>query len=711
MTRLSRHNIKINEDKCKFNQPSVQYLGYQVTGEGIKTIPQKVELILASEVPNSTRKLMSYLGVLQYYHRFLPNLSSVTKHLYNIVKKKKFEWSQEAQQAFEDTKKLLNKSKILMPFNPELATVVATDASPHALGAVLLQIHNGEERPVQFASCTLSSSEQNYSQLEKEALAIIYGVKKFHKFLYGRKFKLITDHKPLKWIFAPDKAIPNMAAARIQRWALTLSSHQYEIEYRKGEEMLIPDFLSRYVISEDKAPTFIIKSFNEIEEVPINYKQVAQETENDSVLCRVTEYLQSGWQQDTVIAELKPFWEKRFELTIEQNCILWGRRVIIPNNMKKIVLKLLHDQHTGMTRMKMLARSVCWWPNQDKDIEQYVKSCSPCALNQPNKKKEFKSWETATKPFKRCHIDFFSLYQNTFFILVDSYSKWIEVKLMKKTQAKDVLREMDKIQANFGLFKTIVADNGPPFASKEFEKALKIDGITLLHSPPYTPESNGLGERAVQTVKKSLKKSLKDVSGIEDIQTKINKFLLKYRNTPTTTTGKTPAELIFAYKPITPLDLLKPPFTSNVEVKPNQPEFIPLQIFVEGEKVLVKLRRDRDETIPTKILKSIGAHTYLVEVKGSTKLVHTNQLRKSYLDTNLHHSQESQINRKSLDPTPLIETSYENQSNSRIQERTEINENPEIIQEETHTQQRDLEDLPTLRRSTRIRKQTERYAT
>lgn len=139
--------------------------------------------------------------------------------------------------AFKDVKTALAKSEALAQFDTKLPLRLACDASPYGVGAVVSHVMpSGEERPIAFASRTLSQAESNYAQIEHEALSIVFGVKKFHQYLFGKEFTLLTDHRPLTSIFGPKTGIPSLAASRMQRWALLLSAHQYEIRYRKSDQ-------------------------------------------------------------------------------------------------------------------------------------------------------------------------------------------------------------------------------------------------------------------------------------------------------------------------------------------------------------------------------------------------------------------------------------------------------------------------------------------
>ncbi|XP_072389503.1 uncharacterized protein [Diabrotica undecimpunctata] len=205
-----------------------------------------------------------------------------------------------------------------------------------------------------FASSTLSSSEKKYSNLEREALAIMFALNKFHKYLYGRKFILITDHQPLQFIFGKNKGIPISAAARITRWAITLSGYQYDIQYKKGAAINNADGVSRLPCSDNTKITDYLYSFSLVDQMPLNACHIANETNKDLLLLKVKDFILSGWPRKVSDESLKPYFKRRNELSIEQNCILVGNRVVIPNQLQDKVLDLFHEPHNGIVRTKML---------------------------------------------------------------------------------------------------------------------------------------------------------------------------------------------------------------------------------------------------------------------------------------------------------------------------------------------------------------------
>ena len=189
--------------------------------------------MLKAPPPTNVKELHSLLGMINYYRKFIPNLATLLKPLTNLLQSNsKWVWSLECVNAFAKVKQSLTSAPILAHYDPDLPIHLATDASSHGIGAVISHIFpNGDERPVAYASRTLSTAECNYSQIEKEALGIIYGVRIFHQYLYGRKFTLITDHKPLTTILGPKRGVPTLAAARLQRWVIQLCAYTYDIQF------------------------------------------------------------------------------------------------------------------------------------------------------------------------------------------------------------------------------------------------------------------------------------------------------------------------------------------------------------------------------------------------------------------------------------------------------------------------------------------------
>ena len=252
MTRLEEAGVQLKQLKCSIGKSSVEYRGHIIDRDGLHPAPEKVRAVQMAPEPRNITELRAFLGLLNYYSKFLTNLSVVLSPLYRLLQTKvKWSWSREQSEAFSQAKALLQSSQLLVHFDNNMELVVSGDASPYGVGAVLAhRMEDASERLIAYASRTLSPAEKNYSQLEKEGLAVIFAVRKFHQYLFGLKFIIYSDHKPLKYLFSVHRQVPVMAAARIQRWSLLLSSYQYEIKYRPGNSMANADALSRLPIPE-----------------------------------------------------------------------------------------------------------------------------------------------------------------------------------------------------------------------------------------------------------------------------------------------------------------------------------------------------------------------------------------------------------------------------------------------------------------------------
>ena len=326
LRRLKERGLRLKKNKCQFLQPSVKYLGYEIDAAGLHTAPEKVKAVIEAPQPKNQQQLRAFLGLVNYYGKFLQALSTTSYPLNQLLKKNvKWKWTAECEAAFHSLKEQLSSSAVLAHYDPSLPLKLACDASSYGVGAVIShEFPDGVERPVAYASRTLNRAEKNYPQIEREALAIVFGVKKFHQYVYGRKFILITDHKPLVTILGPRKGLPALAAARLQHWAVTLSAYNYDAQFRPTEQHCNADGLSRLPILGESslqvenvsaASLFNIKQINSL---PLKPEALRNETARDPVLSNVLRYTLQGWPQDMedMDAKMKPYFLRKEELTI-----------------------------------------------------------------------------------------------------------------------------------------------------------------------------------------------------------------------------------------------------------------------------------------------------------------------------------------------------------------------------------------------------------
>ena len=625
--RLQQHGVRMNKEKSVFLAKKVTYLGHVIDAEGLHKSPTLTEAIVQAPPPQNTQELRSFLGMLNYYGKFIPNLATLLHPLNGLLRSGvKWQWSAQCRQAFEKAKEALQASSVLVHYDTDLPLVLAADASSYGVGAVIShRLPSGEEKPIAFASRTLTRSEENYAQLEKEALALVFGVKKFHQFLYGRQFTLLTDHKPLTTILGSHIGIPPLAAARMQRWALLLSAYQYDIRYRQSECHGNADALSRLPIvgapmEEEGTRDVEVYNVTQLETLPVTYQQLKTATNHDPVLGQVVQCIRNGWPPVAVSDELKPYVARKLELTLQDDCVLWGTRVVIPKRLQAPILEELHKDHAGICRIKALARSYVWWPGLDREVEQLVASCLPCqsVKNAPSVA-PLHPWLWPAKPWQRIHVDFAGpVEKRMLMVVVDAHSKWPEVVEMTSTTSELTIQALRGLFAVHGLPDQLVSDNGPQFVSKEFQRFMKENGVQHTRCAPYHPSSNGLAERFVQTLKNALRRT-KDIG--RTFQHRLAGFLLAYRTTPHATTNVAPCELLMNRKIRTRLDLLHPDIESRVAKNVSRQKAMhdlhaKAREFLVGQRVMLRNLRDGPKWVPGVVIGRQGPLSYVVQNTG-----------------------------------------------------------------------------------------------
>ncbi|CAB3257988.1 unnamed protein product [Arctia plantaginis] len=644
LQRFKQYNVRVNLEKCQFFCKEIKFLGHIISSQGIRPLPDKIEAIAKAPPPGSITQLQAYLGLLNYYGKFLPRLADHLAPLHNLLRKDvPFCWTETCNKSFELSKKLVLEHGLLVHYDCMKDLYVTADASQYGIGAVLS--HKIEKEPICFASATLNNAQKNYSQVEKEALAIIFAVQKFHKYLYGRKFILVTDHQPLKFIFDPQKKIPVTANSRLQRWALILSGYIYEITYRKGSLLGNADALSRLPLPEKVDVCGSINYFNFVNEVPLSYQEIAKYTQKDPILSKVYEYVMTGWPNYMSDECLKPYFSKRAELVTEQKCVLWGGRVIIPEQLRSKVLGMFHESHQGIVQTKMLVRGYCWWPNYNNEIETEISKCDICQSTRNfTKSIEPVSWKKCENNFERVHIDFFMKDTTTYLLIVDSRSKWLDVHIMLGTSASQVIEKLCRTFAIIGIPAEIVSDNGPPFTSIEFLNFLKSNGCIPLKSPPYHPESNGMAERTVQTIKQALSKLILQKRGLSK-EVLLQNFLFTYRNAPNST-GMSPNEIIFKYKPRTRFELMKPSNILSKRIVQSANNLMAQVMFKVGDSVWCKNLKEGKGWSKAFIVQCLSPVRYIISVNGVQKHYHVSDLRNCSTVVTNKNSQDFEDNCK-----------------------------------------------------------------
>lgn len=543
LQRLSEHGLTVNIKKCEFGKTSVNFMGHTLSEQGILPMNAKISAIQSFRQPHNTAEMRSFLGLVNYVGKFIPNLSEMSYPLRQMTLKGiKYEWTSERRRCFRQIKLALCNPKHLGYYSPSNRTLLITDASDNGLGAVLLQMIHNDARVISYASKTLTNVERKYSTLDKEALAIAWATERFQMYLTGLEFTILTDHKPLVDIFS-DTSSPNK---RQERWVLRMQCFRYRMIHVPGK-INIADPLSRlpeelkcdtfdkgaeaalYAVAEVSRPTAV--TMNEI----INCSQVDVEIQN----------VRRALQDDKWEGVLKRYAAFKGELCFANDVLLRGSRVVIPVKLRGTVLQLAHIGHPGREKMKRRTRIAVWWPGIDTDVERTCRECFECQLVAPLEKPEpLRIRELPAAPWVHLAGDFLGpLPDNSYvFVLIDLYSRYVLAEPMTRTTSRDVIRFLKDTFTRMGLPLILTFDNARNFSSEEMKDYCIDYGIKLTHTTPYYPSANGEVERQNRSILKVLKISKQKNT---DWKMALQEYLYMYTVTPHSVTGVPPAQLMF----------------------------------------------------------------------------------------------------------------------------------------------------------------------
>jgi len=624
LERIRSHGLRLNQPKCTFASSSIEFLGHKIDSSGVHKSDKHIEAVRDAPKPSTPEELQLFVGKATYYSSFIPDLATRSRPLRDMLLTTPFKWSQAGELAYRDIKEALISPQVLMCYDPSLPLILATDASKIGLGAVLShRLSNGQERPITYASRTLSPTEQRYPQIDKEALAIVWAVNKFFYYVYARHFTLYINHKPL----TPEKSLPILCISRMANYADYLSHFNYDVIFKPTKSNVNADYCSRTPLPTTHNTVSKLRSRKEedavydefdgfvlcqVKQLPVRAEHIAKETRKDPHLGKIVKILEAG--QDLTQAGYKA---PEANYTMTANCLLFEHRVVIPAILQPAVLNDLHAAHVGIVKMKGIAQSFVYWPGIDADIERVAKSCAECAkhAHAPPKSKDH-HWEYPKGPWERVHIDYAGPVAGVMLlIIVDAYSKWLEVKTTYSTTTTATITILDELFSRYGVPVTIVSDNGRQFVSAEFKSFLQTSGIKYHKlTAPYHPSTNGQAERYVQTVKNALN-GMSTTQG--SVQHNLNQFLQQYRKAPHAATGQPPAQLFLGRNIRTRLDLVRPDDVFT-RMKEKQQQFNPSFRSFQPEQTIYFLSGNprMDKWIPGKIVTRLGNLHYEVEYTG-----------------------------------------------------------------------------------------------
>lgn len=624
LERLQEEGLTLNNDKCHFAVDRVKFLGHIVSAQGIEADPGKIKAITEMPVPKDAADVKRFLGMVNYVGKFSPRIAELTQPLRELLKTDtEWVWGSAQQRAFDELKRELSSPAVLAQYSLNRETKVAADASSFGLGGVLSQMQpSGEWRPVAFISRSMTTTERRYAQIEKEALALTWACERFRSYLIGMDFLIQTDHKPLISLLG-SRALDDLPP-RILRFRLRLLRFTYRIEHVPGKKLITADALSRAPIqapptSEDEQlEQDVCASINLLMEHLLASErrlvQIRTAQDADDVCTRLKHMVLTGWplNKKALPPQLQPYWQYHQDLLIADGLLMKGERIVIPVTMQEEMLNKLHEGHQGVTKCAARAQQSMWWPGLTTQIKQRVKNCAICAREAHNAPEPLLTTPLPERPWQRVAADLFQWDNARYLVVVDYYSRYIEVANLTTTTTAHVTGKLKSIFARHGVPETVVTDNGPQFSAAEFAAFARDYDFTHTTSSPHYPQSNGEAERAVRTVKALLKRG-------EDP----HKALMAYRAT-LLSHGSSPAQLLMGRNIRTTLPV------SKGKLQPGWPD---LQAFCRRDQDLKEKQAswfDKRHNTKTRQELRPGQRVWVKKMKEAGTVIGPAQTPRSY---------------------------------------------------------------------------------
>lgn len=553
MKSLENHNVKINEEKCAFGKQSVEFLGFVVSAEGWKIEEEKISALRNFRHPESIAEVKSFLGLVNFIGKFIPNRADKTIRLRELARADRFFWNQELEDEFELLKNEAWDTITLGYFNRDDRTELFVDASPFGLGAVLVQFdQESNPRVIACVSKALSVTEQKYPQTQKEALAMVWAVERLSVYLTSMFFTIRTDAESNEFIFGGQHRIGKRAVTRAESWALRLQPYNFNVKRIPGE-MNVADALSRLVEQsqpiksfDEEAATNHLLYFIDAGAMEISWDDIEKHSEKDTELEKVRAALETGhWEHG-----LRRYESQAKELSVFGSSVFRSDKIVLPEELRTKAIESAHQGHMGIGSTKRILRDHFWWPGMSSEVESFIKRCETCLLlSKKNPPIPLTNRELPYGPWEILQIDFFTDKEfgfGEFLVIVDTYSRYLHVIEMKHMDADSTITALHKIFADWGYPLVLQSDNGPPFQSDKFVQTWENKGIKIRKSIPLCPQSNGAVERQNEGIKRALSASKLD--GVNWRQA-LNKYVHMHNKVrPLTRLGVTPFELLVGWK-------------------------------------------------------------------------------------------------------------------------------------------------------------------
>ena len=551
---IENSGMTLNIDKCLFYQKEVPFWGVILSEHGMRPNPEKVKALKYATEPENRQELISFLCMIQSNKEFIPFIAQKTSHLRDLTKKGRlFKWNTVCQREFQELKDAFCEDMLMNHFDPNKKTFIRVDAHRSGLSAILMQGQTIDvAKPVACASRATTPAEQRYPQLDLEALAVDYGLRRFRYYCVGGPVvTIITDHKPLLGVFNSTRR----GSIRSERIKLRHQDIQFQLHWMKGSHNPA-DFMSRRGTTLSSLEKELKKETTEFEKTvwflqfspfteAISMDNIIEKTEKDKSLSALKQCIRKGYV-DKLDASLKPYRNVFSELTLsDEELILKGDKIILPESLQKLALEKAHQGgHPGMNGLKRRLRSHFWFPKMDKIIETKVAACKHCTMfTNKTTREPLRPHATADEAWTDVSVDLFGPMPDRQHVLavIDKSSRFPAAKIVPNTSATAVTGALSEIYANFGEPNSHQTDNGPPFNSEAFATFSKERGIQHVKTYPYHPEGNPV-ENFMRPIGKTMKAAHHSK---KNKQHALNEMLSTYRATPHPATGIPPGNFLF----------------------------------------------------------------------------------------------------------------------------------------------------------------------
>ena len=512
LNRCREKGIKLNRQKLKLHRTSVAFMGHELTNNGLRPSPQKIEAIKQYPVPADKSALHRFIGMCTFLARYCQNFSQSTAVLRDLLKpENEFRWEKHHQEEFEKLKVMLTTAPVLKYYDPKIGLLIQTDASSRGLGSILMQ----EGKVLEFSSRSLTETEQRYSQIEKELLSIVFSLERYHTYCFANRHVTVeTDHRPLLAVHS--KGL-NAAPKRLQRMLLRLQQYTYTLVFKRGSELKLADALSRAylqttdgtVFHEEIAALSTVDAEQEADirmvASPATIALIVAATDDDEYV-RLKEQINKGWPEAVkdLHPDLRPYASFADELATSRGLAYKGHRLIVPGPVRAEILDRLHSAHTGVNACIRRARETVFWPNITADIKRLVSNCATCSrFHDQTQKQPLMSHPVPSRVWERVGVDIFTFGERDYLLTVDYLSGFFEIDKLPSKSVSDIVYCLKQHFARNGLPMVVVTDSSP-FHASEFKRFAELYDFQHVMSSPYYHQSNGRAEVAVRQAKRLL---------------------------------------------------------------------------------------------------------------------------------------------------------------------------------------------------------------